>query len=347
MANPYAYDGDNTVNALGTPAITFSFTGPPGFDVNPTTGVVSWSPTVSQVGSHPVTITATNAFGANTQSFTITVSAASSWQVITFDNFESGMGSYTDGGSDMSRYTGGTHAHQGVAAADIQDNSGVASSFYHTASYNVTGYTTLEVDFWFKMVSMETNEDFWVQYFNGTTWQTVATFARGATYQNNIFYHQVVTISSGTYNFPTNAKLRFRCDASDNNDDVYIDEIEFRGSTGGALAKDGSSLSATETLPESFELMQNYPNPFNPSTTISFALSEAGEVSLAIYNMNGQLVKQVATGNFASGHHQVLWDGRDQSGNVVATGVYFYRLAVNGENGEAVFTQTRRMAFVK
>ncbi|MDL1878827.1 hypothetical protein FBQ85_27240, partial [Cytophagia bacterium CHB2] len=195
------------------------------------------------------------------------------WQVITFDNFESGMGSYTDGGADMSRYTGGaTNAHQGVAAADIQDNSGTASSFYHTASYNVTGYTTLEVDFWFKMVSMETNEDFWVQFFDGTTWRTVATFARAGSIANNTFYHQVVTISSATYNFPTNAKLRFMCDASDNNDDVYIDEIEFRGMTGGALAKGGNALSATEALPEKFALQQNYPNPFNPTTNIRFEL---------------------------------------------------------------------------
>jgi hypothetical protein len=270
------------------------------------------------------------------------------WQVITFDNFESGMGSYTDGGADMSRYTGGTHAHQGVAAADIQDNSGVASSFYHTASYNVTGYQTLEVDFWFKMVSMETNEDFWVQFFDGTTWRTVATFARAGSIQNNTFYHQVVTISRSTYNFPTNAKLRFMCDASADNDDVYIDEIEFRGLPSGAfLAKGGNSLSATEALPASFRLHQNYPNPFNPSTSIAFDLPEAGNVTVKIFNTAGQEVRTLANGSFQAGYQILRWDGRDQSGHVVAAGVYLYRLLVTGENGEVVFTQTRRMAFVK
>jgi len=271
----------------------------------------------------------------------------SAWQVITYDNFESGMGNYTDGGADMSRYTGGTHAHQGVAAADIQDNSGTASSFYHTASYNVTGYTTLEVDFWFKMVSMETNENFWVQYFNGSAWQTVANIVRAGSIVNNTFYHQVVTISRSTYTFPTNAKIRFMCDASDNNDDVYIDEIEFRGSAGVALAKSGNALSATETLPASFQLHQNYPNPFNPATNIRFELPEAGEVTVKIFNTTGQEVRTLANTSFQAGFQTLRWDGRDQSGNAVAAGVYLYKLIVTGENGAVKFSETKRMAFVK
>lgn len=273
---------------------------------------------------------------------------ASLWQVITYDDFESGMGSYTDGGSDMSRYTGGTHAHQGVAAANIQDNSGVASSFYHTAGYNVTGYTTLEVEFWFKMVSMETNEDFWVQFYDGSTWRTVATFARAGSIQNNTFYHQVVTISSSNYNFPTNAKLRFMCDASDNNDDVYIDEIEFRGLPGSAmLAKGDIRLNAVETLPQQFGLLQNYPNPFNPSTNIRFDLPEAGYVTLKIYNLMGQEILTLADRAFQAGHQTLRWDGRDQSGSLVAAGVYLYRLTVQGDDGAVLFASTKRMAFVK
>lgn len=266
----------------------------------------------------------------------------SAWQVITFDDFESGMGSYTDGGSDMSRYTGGTHAHQGVAAADIQDNSGTASSFYHTAGYNVTGYTTLEVDFWFKMVSMETNENFWVQYFDGTTWQTVANIVRAGSIANNTFYHQVVTISSGTYNFPTNAKLRFMCDASDNNDDVYIDEIEFRGSAGGALAKGGNTLSATGALPEKFALKQNYPNPFNPTTNIRFELPAEAQVKLTVYDMLGQEVAQLVNGVKPAGTHSVLFDGKS-----LVSGIYYYRLEVQSSAEAKKFVEVRKMALMK
>ena len=77
-------------------------------------------------------------------------------------------------------YTGGTYSYQGSNSIDIQDNSGVASSFYHTNTYNVSGFSDLEVDFYFVAVSMDnTREDFWVQYYDGSVWQTVAAFARG------------------------------------------------------------------------------------------------------------------------------------------------------------------------
>jgi PKD repeat protein len=164
------------------------------------------------------------------------VTEGGDWAVITYDDFEGGWGNYTDGGGDCYLYTGGTYAHQGSCAADIQDNSGTASSFYHTVGYNVSGYTELEVEFWYMPISMDrTGEDFWVQYYDGSTWQTVATFDKGVDFENNNFYHEVVAISSSQYNFPTNARLRFMCDASGNQDDVYIDEIEFRGMSAGPM----------------------------------------------------------------------------------------------------------------
>jgi PKD repeat protein len=135
----------------------------------------------TSVGLYRVTLTATGPCGSDgeTEVDYITTNRSGAWTVITYDDFESGWGSYTDGGGDCSRYTSGTYAHQGNAAADIQDNSGTASSFYHSAGYNVSGYTELEVEFWFYAVSTESGEDFWVQYYDGSTWRTVATFAPG------------------------------------------------------------------------------------------------------------------------------------------------------------------------
>jgi len=151
------------------------------------------------------------------------------WTELTYDDFESGWGNYSDGGSnkDCKRYTDGTHAHQGNAAINIQDNSGVSSSFYYTngVDVNTPGYTQIEVDFWFKAVSLENGEDFWVQYYDGSTWHTVAAYARGTDFNNNTFYNKKVYIDEANYNFPTNLKIRFMNDASGNRDDVYIDEI--------------------------------------------------------------------------------------------------------------------------
>ena len=282
------------------------------------------------VGNHEYVIT-TGSFNWWTRIFSFDVSGGGGgggWQTITYDDFESGMGSYTDGGSDMSRYTGSTHAHQPVAAGDIQDNSGAASAFTHTASYDVSGYNTLEVNFWFKMVSMETGEDFWLQYSSngGSTWQTVATFARGGTYANGTFYNAVVTLTPGPVTFSTTAKLRFICDASDNNDDVYIDEILFRGNTSAAFAKAGTSVNAVASAPEDFQLHQNYPNPFNPSTRIRFDLPEAMEVKLTIFNTLGEEVATLVRQYHEAGSHEVEWNGRLSSGTRAPSGVYLYRL---------------------
>jgi PKD repeat protein/endonuclease I len=191
------------------------------------------SHTYTTAGTFTVTLTAGNSAGSDAETKTgyITVDepAAGGWNVITYDDFEGGMGNYTDGGGDMLWYVG-AYSHQGSYSADIQDNSGVASSFYHTSGYDVSGYTDLEVEFWYKAISMDkSTEDFWVQYWDGSVWLTVEAFAQSIDFDNGVFYNVVVSIPSSSYNYPTDAKLRFMCDASGNKDDVFIDEIEFRG----------------------------------------------------------------------------------------------------------------------
>ncbi len=90
-----------------------------------------------------------------------------------------------------------------------------------------------------------------------------------------------------------------------------------------------------------FQLFQNYPNPFNPSTTISYSVAAAGDVQLKIYNPLGQLVRTLFSGQKGAGEYTLTWDGRDDGGRLLSSGLYFYRLQV----GEAV--QSRRMLFLK
>jgi hypothetical protein len=82
-------------------------------------------------------------------------------------------------------------------------------------------------------------------------------------------------------------------------------------------------------------LASNYPNPFNPETTISFSIPKDAKVNLAIFNIKGQKVKTIANGEFERGKHQVVWNGKDKNNKSVASGVYFYKLDVNGKT-EAV-----------
>jgi flagellar hook assembly protein FlgD len=77
---------------------------------------------------------------------------------------------------------------------------------------------------------------------------------------------------------------------------------------------------------DKFELRQNYPNPFNPTTTVSFTLDQPSEVSLVIYNMLGQKVKTLYQGKANAGTVTRIWDGMNEAGGRVASGVYFYQL---------------------
>ena len=187
-------------------------------------------------GTYGVTLLATNSAGGDTEVKTayITVTSTPSVVELSYSDFEAGWGIWTDGGGDCRRYTKGTYAYGGNDALDIQDNSGVASSFYMTNGEDVQtpGYVQIDVNFFFVAISMDnSNEDFWVQYYDGSTWHTVADFDKGVDFENGTFYEATVTILESAYNFPNNMKIRFMCDASGNRDDVYIDDITITAST--------------------------------------------------------------------------------------------------------------------
>ena len=75
-----------------------------------------------------------------------------------------------------------------------------------------------------------------------------------------------------------------------------------------------------------FALGQNYPNPFNPQTSISFHLKQSGKVSIRVYNILGQRVRDLVDGYYQNGEHKADWDGKDDNGKDVSTGIYFYQI---------------------
>ncbi len=91
-----------------------------------------------------------------------------------------------------------------------------------------------------------------------------------------------------------------------------------------------TSSEAVELLPQKFMLSQNYPNPFNPSTKIEFELPNPGNISLKVYNILGQEVKTLMNGLGSRGKNMVTWKGDDNSGRLVSSGIYFYRLESGG-----------------
>jgi flagellar hook assembly protein FlgD len=92
---------------------------------------------------------------------------------------------------------------------------------------------------------------------------------------------------------------------------------------------------------------QGIMNALAHPTEITFALPEAGQATLRIYALTGQRVRTLVESEMAAGRHSVSWNGRDEAGAPVASGVYFYQLVVQKQNGEAAFTQTKRMTLLK
>lgn len=93
--------------------------------------------------------------------------------------------------------------------------------------------------------------------------------------------------------------------------------------------------------PSEFTLSQNYPNPFNQSTKIEFTLSHSGFVSLNIYDLLGRKIRTLVSENLSSGYKSVLWDGENESGKEVASGLYFYQLKIGG------FSEAKKLVLLK
>ena len=107
----------------------------------------------------------------------------------------------------------------------------------------------------------------------------------------------------------------------------YSDEVQ-------VLATEVGESTEEENRPPVFQLFQNYPNPFNSSTVIWYHLPDVGfqpaEVEITIYNLLGKVVRTLVKQRQYPGEHKVLWDGKDDSGKEVASGIYFYRMKVSG-----------------
>jgi hypothetical protein len=102
-----------------------------------------------------------------------------------------------------------------------------------------------------------------------------------------------------------------------------------------AIGEDGNGI------PKTFALLQNYPNPFNPITIIRYQLPRAAEVKLEIYNSLGQKIRSLIHSRIEAGYHRAIWDGRDDYGFKVASGVYLYRIETEH------FTKARKMLLLK
>ncbi|OUR98104.1 hypothetical protein A9Q86_13670 [Flavobacteriales bacterium 33_180_T64] len=220
--------------------------------------------------------------------------------------FESGWDGWSDGGSDCYRYSG-SRSYEGSYSIRIRDNSGTGSAMT-SPSLNLTSYDQVEVEFYFYANSMETGEDFWLRYYNGSSYSTVASYASGTNFNNSTFYTATVTLNSSEVNFASNARFRFQCDASANGDQVYIDQVTIRGINGSGRENTIRALSNFRS-DNSFEFEEDfiiYPNPVK-GNALFVKLPNNANASFRIINMLGQTmmkgdsVKEINVSNLKSG----------------------------------------------
>jgi hypothetical protein len=125
-----------------------------------------------------------------------------------------------------------------------------------------------------------------------------------------------------------------------NHQSPYSDELMIK-------ATDVPWTEETEVEIKKYSLSQNYPNPFNPTTVIVYYLPDIGyqpaEVELAIYNLLGKVVRTLVKERQYPGEHRIIWDGKDDQGNDVASGIYFYRLKVSGVE----FIKAKKMVLIR
>jgi choice-of-anchor B domain-containing protein len=345
VGQPYSYDSDNLVNVLGTPTITFSFTGPPGFNVNATTGAVSWTPTSGQIGAHPVSITATNAFGSHTQNFTITVSATGGYAA----RINCGGPNFTDGSGNLfvadKAFTAGSFGYIGgsVRAFTNPIANTTDDPLYQDIRYVANGSFNYRFD-----VPAAGN-------YNVTLY-LMSPFATGSNVVMDVIAEGAVVFNDLNVNAEAGGAFTaltksFTASVTDGQLHLRFTRvtraalvcgIAVQATTAPSLVINAASGEAVlASMVESFQLFQNHPNPFNPTTRIRYRIPAGMSVSLKVYNMLGEEVRTLVDKYHHAGSYEVEWDGRMSSGARAASGVYVYRLA-----GEKV-SEVRKMVLLQ
>jgi hypothetical protein len=157
----------------------------------------------------------------------------------------------------------------------------------------------------------------------------------------NLLVEDTMTICIDTTFWSPNARLTFY----NYNTDIIIPRhnLPFCFKVDTAKGNDVREIhDAEDSRPSEFSLSQNYPNPFNPVTNIRFTVLRTANVKLDVYNIVGQKVRTLVDEEMTPGTYAVDWDGTDESGKAVSSGIYFYRMQAADE-----FTDMKKMLLVK
>lgn len=208
--------------------------------------------------------------------------------------FETGLDGWTDGGSDCARINNSGRAFEGNFSIRLRDNS--ASSNAVSPVLDLTGNAEVSIEFHTFAVGMENGEDYFIEFFNGSSYEIIGRYITGTDFTNGSFFTDTITLDSGTYNFNANNRFRIRCDASVNNDQVYFDQIVISGDNARVLRS--TPIEDPENGTEQHTFVENalkninlYPNPASTQLNIEIAAGSFEEIT--ILSSTGAIAKQL------------------------------------------------------
>ncbi|CAL2087289.1 Fibronectin type-III domain-containing protein [Tenacibaculum sp. 190524A05c] len=212
--------------------------------------------------------------------------------VIAGYSFETDREGWSDPGSDCARINSPSRSYDGSFSMRLRDDTSTSNTV--SPVLDLSGNTEVTFEFFAFINSFETGEDFFVEFFNGTSYEVIGNYVVGVDYNNEEFFTDKITLSSNDFNFNANNRFRFRCDASGNADRVYFDQITISGDNVSSVrdtTEEDTPTPGDELISfteESLKKIKLYPNPANNILNIEILNGEFEEMT--IYSVTGRIV---------------------------------------------------------
>lgn len=351
-----------TNSSTGTAPLTYSWN----FGDGGTSTATSPQYTYNTAGTYTVTLTATNSCGSDQEIKTayITVSDPPAQQCDDFNdnnitNWGNSLGTWTVSGgivtgnsntndarrtSPFGSFTNPTVTCQvRMNSGRTQRNARVLFNFVNTSNYRfIVGD---DVNNRWQIVERISGTNTVRATFNATVntaqWYNVEVIVNNS----GMTTLKVDGVTLGSYNFGSapSGLVGIGFNRANSNFDNFCvaTSASLTIPVGGESELIEAPVAVNQPLPTGYDLGQNYPNPFNPTTTIKYFLPEISNVQVVVVNIMGQTVRTLIDQVQLAGEHNVVWDGRDEAGASVASGIYLYRMQAGS------FTQTRKMVLMK
>ena len=310
---PYTYD----VDATGIPVPTFTLiTFPTGMTIDPNTGLIQWTP--AAVGDANVCVEAANSAGADTQCFTISVAESAQVSILPDSLFIQCN-------------------HEDTLWIHLDEKALNLDSAFFKITYDDDFISPTNV---IKGPALVPPGDFDLHHhiYPDSILISLAVLSSGFDGPGKIL--GIVFTANSDAVGPTYLTIEFSTLLDSNGQPIPHNTSGAKIQIDCSTSADGGDQGTSQN-PSTYGLSQNYPNPYNPTTQIAYQLPQPGVVSLKIYNIKGELVRTLVNEYKPAGNHIAIWNGKDDAGIELASGIYLYRIQADK------FTDSKKMILIK